>query len=156
MLTAHRPSGYVPWRALPRVKWGLPAALAGAVFPDLDMIWFHFVDHRAFHHHSYWMHIPLSWLLVSAGLLPLVWRTAWRGAALVLLGAVFLHLILDSIPGGILRGSPVSDHLSALVEVPATLDNWVWSLVLHWTFLLEVAIWLAAGLLLATGRRGRV
>lgn len=153
MLTAHLPSGYVLWRSLPRVKWGMPAALAGAVFPDLDMIWFHFVDNRAFHHHYYWVHVPLFWLAVAAVVLPLVWRTVWRGAALVFLAAVFLHLLLDTIAGGILWGAPVSDHLFALVEVPPTQGTWVWSFVLHWTFLLEVAVWIAAMALILRRRR---
>lgn len=153
MLTAHLPSGYVLWRSLPRVKWGMPAALAGAVFPDLDMLWFHFVDDRAFHHHYYWVHVPLFWLAVAAVVLPLVWRTVWRGAALVFLAAVFLHLLLDTIAGGILWGAPVSDHLFALVEVPPTQGTWVWSFVLHWTFLLEVAVWIAAMALILRRRR---
>lgn len=153
MLTAHLPSGYVLWRSLPRVKWGMPAALAGAVFPDLDMLWFHFVDDRAFHHHYYWVHVPLFWLAVAAVVLPLVWRTVWRGAALVFLAAVFLHLLLDTIAGGILWGAPVSDHLFALVEVPPTQGTWVWSFVLHWTFLLEVAVWIASMALILRRRR---
>lgn len=155
MLTAHLPSGYVLWRALPCVKWGLPAALAGAVFPDLDLIWFYLVDDRAFHHHRYWVHVPVFWLAVSAGLLPLVWRTAWCGAALVFLGAISMHLVLDSISGGILWGAPVSDHLYALVEVPATQSNWVLSFILHWTFLLEVVVWLTAAALWAKGMKVR-
>jgi hypothetical protein len=152
VLTAHLPAGYLLWRASPQVLGGLAAALAGAVFPDIDMLWFHLVDDRAFHHHYYWVHVPLFWLAVAAVGLPLLWRTAWRGAALVFLAAITLHLILDTIVGGILWGAPVSDHLFALVEVPATHSHWVWSFVLHWTFLLEVAVWIAATVLFARGR----
>jgi hypothetical protein len=153
MLTAHLPSGYVLARALPSVRWGQPAALLGAVFPDFDMFWFYLVDDRAVHHHRYWVHVPLFWAVAAAVALPLLWRTAWRGAALVFLAAILLHLLLDSIGGGILWGAPFSDHLFALVEVPATQSHWVWSFVLHWTFLPEIAIWLAAAVLLVR-RRG--
>ena len=52
MLTAHQPSGHVLGRSLPKgIPAPVPAALVGAVFPDPDMIWFHFNDDRALHHH---------------------------------------------------------------------------------------------------------
>ena len=145
MLTAHLPSGYLLARGLPRtIPALLPVALVGAVFPDLDMIWFHLVDDRAFHHHRYWVHIPAFWLAVAAITLPLA---AWLGhvrTAAVFFAAILLHLILDSIGGGILWVAPVNDHLYTLVTVPATHGHWVTNFILHWTFLAELAIWLAA------------
>jgi len=62
----------------------------------------------------------------------------------VFFAAILLHLILDSIGGGILWAAPVNDHLYTLVTVPATHGHWVTNFILHWTFLAELAIWLAA------------
>ncbi|GLP87845.1 metal-dependent hydrolase [Tritonibacter mobilis] len=157
MLTAHLPSGYilaqVPRRTFPGL---LPVALIGAVFPDLDMIWFYFVDDRAFHHHRYWVHVPAFWAGVALVTLPLIgfFARRWLNAALVFFAAIFMHLVLDSIGGGIMWLAPLDDRLMSLTVVPATQDHWVLSFLLHWTFLLELAIWgLALTLWL---RRGRV
>ena len=83
MLTAHLPSGYVLAQgARQDIPLLLPAALIGAVLPDLDMIWFHLVDHKAFHHHRHWMHILFFWMVMAALVLPglvLFWRRR-RGA----------------------------------------------------------------------------
>ncbi len=145
MLTAHLPSGYVLAKSLPRtIPALLPVALVGAVFPDLDMIWFHLVDNRAFHHHHYWVHIPAFWAAAAAVVLPLA---AWAGrlvTAAVFFTAILIHLLLDSIGGGILWAAPFSDQLFSLVEVPATRSHWVWSFIFHWTFAAELVIWAAA------------
>jgi inner membrane protein len=145
MLTAHLPSGYVLARSLPnRIPLLMPAALIGAVFPDLDMLWFHFVDHKAFHHHRYWVHIPFFWLVVAALVLPLAWWAGHFRTAAVFFAAILLHLLLDTIGGGIMWAAPFSDHLFELVTVPPDHGHWIVSFILHWTFLAEVAIWLVA------------
>ena len=41
---------------------------------------------------------------------------------------------------GIAWGWPVDQQRFLLVEVPAAFDWWVWSFVLHWTFLAELGI----------------
>ena len=145
MLTAHLPSGYVLGRLLPKsIPALMPVALVGSVFPDIDMIWFHLVDHRAFHHHRYWVHIPAFWAAVAALTLPIAWRLGHLRTALVFFAAILMHLILDSIGGGIMWAAPVSDHLYALVTVPPTKSHWVASFILHWTFLAELTVWGAA------------
>jgi inner membrane protein len=145
MLTAHLPSGYVLARLLPRrIPYRMPAALIGSVFPDLDMIWFHLIDDRAFHHHRYWVHIPAFWAAVAAVSLPIAWRLGYLRIALVFFAAILMHLILDTIGGGIMWGAPFSDHLHELVTVPARYGHWVTNFLLHWTFLAELAIWIAA------------
>jgi hypothetical protein len=144
MLTAHLPSGYVLARSLPpHVPYLLPAALLGAVLPDFDMIWFHLVDNRAIHH-RYWVHIPAFWLAVALPTLLILRRGKWFATALVFFGAIFMHLILDSLSGGILWGAPFSDRLMSLTTVPATRSHWVWSFVFHWSFAAELLIWAAA------------
>ncbi len=148
MLTAHLPSGYVLGRIWPSPgAWVIPAALIGAMLPDLDMFWFYFVDERAIHHHRYWVHIPFFWVVVALVALPvLAWR-GWLAPGLAFFVAIALHLVLDSIGGDILWAAPFSDRFFSLVTVPATQSHWVLSFILHWTFLLELAVWAAAFIL---------
>lgn len=117
------------------------AALAGSILPDFDMLFFHFVDNKSFHHHYYWVHIPLFWMVLATFTLPLAWILGHLRLGLLFFGAIFLHLLLDTIGGGILWGAPFSDHLFSFVTVPAIHSNWVVSFMLHWTFVLEVVIW---------------
>lgn len=153
MLTAHLPSGYVLARGVVPMQWVMPAALLGAVMPDLDMIWFHFVDMRSVHHHYYWPHIPLVWAGIALVTLPALWFCKLLLPGVVFFAAILLHLLLDTIAGGILWGYPVSPDLLTLVTVPATQSHWVLSFMMHWTFLLEIAIWvLALGLWLKRER----
>jgi hypothetical protein len=125
----------------------MPAALLGAVFPDFDMLFFHFVDGGRIHHHRYWVHIPVFWLVVAAVTLPVLARFGHAATGLVFFAAVLLHLLLDSIGGGIMWLYPFNDTLYELVTVPATRSHWIWSFMLHWTFALEVMIWIGALLL---------
>jgi inner membrane protein len=140
LIIAHLPSGYILARATDHRRGPLLwAALAGSVFPDIDMLWFHLVDHGAIHHHRYATHVPAFWVLVAACTLPFVRQKA-RAVIAMFLAAVILHLALDTVAGGIMWLWPWSDHLVALVTVPATQSNWVLSFILHWTFLMELAI----------------
>jgi hypothetical protein len=127
----------------------MTAALLGSVLPDFDMLWFHLVDHGSIHHHRYWVHAPGFWLILATLALPLIrWRAAQHLApALIFLAAIFLHLILDSLGGGIMWGWPFSTTLHQLVTVPATHSHWVLSFLLHWTFLAELGITALAALL---------
>ena len=155
MLTAHLPSGYVMARLWGRpAPWLMLAALIGAMVPDLDMLWFHLVDNASVHHHRYWPHIPLIWAGIAVVCTGILWRTQWRVAGLMFFAAIFLHLMLDTVTGGILWLYPVSSTLFRLVEVPAAYDHWVISFLLHWTFALELAVWLAALVLWVQRRNG--
>jgi len=142
MLTAHLPSGYLVARAAPQyIPWLLPAALIGAVLSDFDMIFFHLVDNQSTHHHRYWVHIPLFWAVVAVICLPLLAWWDHLATGVMFFVALAVHLLLDSIGGGILWAAPFDDHLYSLVTVPATYGHWVISFVMHWTFLLELLIW---------------
>lgn len=151
MLTAHLPSGYISAR-LAQGRWtiphAMPVALVAAILPDFDMIWFHLIDHGAVHHHRYWVHIPLFWAVIAAITLPLMRAIpALRpslSTALLAFAVILLHLILDSIGGGILWGAPFSQHLFSLITVPPDNGHWIASFVLHWSFGLEIIIWVWA------------
>jgi len=151
MLIAHLPAGYLLVRRIaPRLapppgdaRRLMAVGLAASVLPDIDLFYFYLIDGRQTLHHDYWTHIPAFWpaaMLAAAGLLWLARMTVpWR-EFLVFLAGIFLHLALDTATGGIAWGWPVSLHRFLLVEVPARFDWWVWSFVLHWTFLAELAI----------------
>ena len=156
MLTAHLPAGYVLARLARRPETGvMAAALAGSMVPDLDMLWFHFVDNGSIHHHRYWPHIPLIWAGIAVVVMATLWRSRWRGAGLMFFASILLHLVLDSIAGGILWLYPFDDRLWQVIEVPAAYGHWIISFVLHWTFLLEVAVWVWAIWLAFRDRVGR-
>lgn len=145
MLIAHLPSGYLLGRSLGARGPVMAAALTGAVAPDLDMLWFTFVD-SSIHHHRFWPHIPAIWAGIALIALPVIAtrRRHWLAAAATFFAAVLMHLILDTLTGGIMWLWPFSDHLFTLVTVPATHSHWILSFMLHWTFLAEIALCIAA------------
>lgn len=69
-----------------------------------------------------------------------------------------MHLILDTLVGGILWLWPVDNRSVSLAVVPALYDHWIMSVVFHWSFLIEITITiLATGLWLHdAGARSRV
>ena len=56
------------------------------------------------------------------------------------LSLVFLHLVLDTVSGGIAWLYPYDAGSIVLIDVPARFDWWVWNFILHWSFLPEIAI----------------
>lgn len=145
MLTAHLASGYCLARLVRQpVPYLMPAALLGAIFPDFDMVFFLFVDGQSIHHHRYWVHIPIFWAAVAAAVMPLLYYAGYWRTGLIFFAAILIHLLLDSICGGIMWLYPWNDRLLEMVTVPATYDNWILSFILHWTFLLEIVVWVAA------------
>jgi hypothetical protein len=117
--------------------------LAASVLPDLDILWFYIVDHRRVLHHHYWTHVPFWWAVIAAtwclGYAGMRRRKPGAGSA-VFFGNVFLHLVLDTIVGGIAWLAPFSRHLYSLVTVPAGHRWWIGNFVLHWTFALELLV----------------
>lgn len=152
MITAHLPAGYCLAEGFGRKASAVTAAaLIGSLLPDADILLFYFWDAGAVHHHRYWPHIPVFWLAIGLPVVLMLWRSHAR-IALAFLSGIMLHLILDSLNGGILWLWPLDDHLYALVDVPATQKHWVLSFVMHWTFAAEIAIWLVALALLLKRR----
>jgi inner membrane protein len=139
VILAHLPAGYILAHTTRNPRGPLLwAALAGAVFPDFDMFWFHFVDNASIHHHRYWVHVPGFWIMIGIPAL-LILRGQARAMAAMFLAAIAIHLVLDSVGGGIMWLWPWSDHLFSIVTVPATQSHWVLSFLVHWSFLLELA-----------------
>ncbi|HEX8394546.1 MAG TPA: metal-dependent hydrolase [Longimicrobium sp.] len=156
MFIAHIPAGYLATRALLR-RLSVPAharrrlmmvGVAASVLPDADLLWWHFVDHRRQVHHAYLTHIPLA-CLVAFAIAALVLRLArarrqaWIAGAIVAVN-VMLHLLLDTVAGGIRWAWPMSGHEFALSAPTARYGFWIGNFVMHWTFALEVLITAAA------------
>lgn len=155
MFLAHLPAGYLLSRKIGarRTNKGrlVATGLFVSVLPDFDLLWYYLVDRRQTLHHDYVFHWPLFWtalailawlivrLLKCQGLTPYI-VTAWA--------CLILHMVLDSIAAGIGWLRPFWDAEINLVEVPARHDWWVWNFILHWTFLAELALILAAGMML--------
>ena len=152
MLTAHLPSGYVLSsyllerlrRAPAKASWLLAAGVLGGIAPDFDMLYFHFVDMGMKHHHRYPSHWPLLWLCLLA--VALLWTRCRRrapGGWLLLafsLGGM-LHVLLDTLAGDIWWLAPFVDQRYSLVTVTARYKPWWLNFVIHWVFLVELAIW---------------
>lgn len=137
---AHAPAGYLASHVFGRqhARALTIACMVGAVFPDVDMLWFYFVDDARVHHHRYWTHVPLFW----AALAPFLCMHRLGRALLV---GIATHLALDTIAGDIQWLQPFSDRFVHLVTVPARPGaHWIVSFALHWTFALEVVIGIAA------------
>lgn len=163
MIVAHLPTGYLIGALLERhlrpaacsSRLWLAVALLGAFAPDLDMLYFHLVDGRQHHHHSYWSHWPVVWFGALA--LALAWRQLARRALAPVLLVLFtlngcVHLMLDSVVGDIWWLAPWVDQPFALASVTPRYQPWWLNFILHWSFLLELAL-LGAALWLARHRR---
>jgi hypothetical protein len=151
MIIGHIPAGYITSKLLfPHVEsrgttWKpfMCAGILGAYAPDLDMLYFHLVDHRQHHHHTYWTHFPIVWtglLLVSV-----IWLCADRGRNRSILAATFslnafIHMLLDGIVGDMWWFAPFIDKPFAFFTVPALYKPWWLNFLLHWSFALELAV----------------
>lgn len=159
MITAHLASGYITGRCLKATGPVMGAALLGSIFPDFDFIWSFLIDHGAFHHHHYWVHVPAFWAAVSLIGLPLlhVLRPAWMRVAGAFLAGILVHLSLDTVAGDIKWLWPYSNEFFKFINIPSRYPHWILNFVLHPVFLLEIAIWiLAIGLWFQWPRRQEV
>ncbi len=158
MLIAHAPVGYLfgtalrRWSSVPRL---VPAAVAGALAPDLDMLLF--LADPTIHHHAWPTHWPVVWLgLAAAAARGLVSPASRTPALLVLMFAAngFLHLILDTVAGDVQWLAPLSERGWSLVRVTRRFEPWWLNFVIHWTFGVElVLVALAVGVHLRRRRR---
>ncbi|MDH5325615.1 MAG: metal-dependent hydrolase [Gammaproteobacteria bacterium] len=114
-----------------------------SILPDLDLLYFYTLDNRQNPHHSYWTHMPFFWLTVSALVYGIGTRLLRKipAAVSIILGVnTCLHLVLDSVAGGIYWFYPLSDAYVVWVPITARFDWWVWNFIFHWVFLMELLI----------------
>jgi hypothetical protein len=158
MIIGHLPAGYIVSKLLfpcfesrgILFRPFLWAGVLGAIAPDLDMVYFHLVDHRQHHHHTYFTHFPIVW--GSLLLLSLIWFSTAQikmRAALAMIFSIngFIHMFLDSIVGDIWWFAPFIDQPFAFFTVPALYKPWWLNFVFHWSFAVELTVVLWAVLL---------
>lgn len=152
MFIAHLPAAYLAARLHARLSGTeqatpmILAAMAGGIFPDIDLFYGAWVDEGRVHHHLYWTHLPLVWGVVQAGAVLLslpekVHQASPRYALFhVFLLGVWSHLLLDSIAGDIWWLWPWLDTPFSLVSIPAIHNPWWLNYLLHWTFAVEITV----------------
>ncbi|MDD2776997.1 MAG: metal-dependent hydrolase [Gallionella sp.] len=155
MIIGHAPAGYIAAKLLLQnfIRRGisprkfLVVGILGALAPDLDMFYFYLIDHRQHHHHSYVSHFPILWLcLLVISLLWMRHNLSSKAASLAFIFCLsgFIHLILDSIVGDIWWFAPFIDRPFAMFTVPALYQPWWLNFIFHWSFALELALWVVA------------
>lgn len=158
MIMGHLPGGFLLSHALARpmaprqqreeTALLLKLGLLASVLPDFDLIYFYLVDKQQHLHHGYWTHIPAFWLVVFGVSWPLFrWfgGVLWGRVVLMMFLNLQLHLVLDSLNGGVRWLYPYSKASLNLIAVPAKYDWWVWNFVFHWSFALELVLAFLAG-----------
>ncbi|MDH5453338.1 MAG: metal-dependent hydrolase [Paracoccaceae bacterium] len=144
MITAHIPAGYALAKSMRWTGAAFTAAIVGAVFPDIDLIWYFFIDDRLINHHRYWVHVPLFTVLASAILIVVTRR---HPVAIAFAAGWTLHILLDAPTGRLMWLWPVSNTLYAPIDVPPTRSHWILSFLTHWSVVFEVSIWAFAATL---------
>ena len=150
MIIGHLPSAYLI------LKLGSPrglsnavflAGMVGAIFPDIDLLWFYFVDNRSHHHHEYLTHRPAVWLglLVLCFVISRVSNRRLGQVAMAFCVGALVHVFLDSIAGKIFWLWPLSDYTVTLVTVQPTHSHFLLSFLTHWTFKVELLVTAIAG-----------
>lgn len=151
MIIGHLPAGYLI-STCAYMRFGcdvasrqvfLCAGAAGAIAPDVDLIYFYLLDYRQHHHHTYFTHFPVAWMALLA--VSAWWLRTARFKFLPALAVVFslngfIHMILDTIVGDIRWFAPFVDKPFSLFTVPKNYQPWPLSFIFHWSFALELAV----------------
>lgn len=162
MLIAHAPAGYLITRLLARSVFKntvrhertdgfyqrlMFAGILGSILPDFDLIYYSFFDSSKTAHHGYITHMPVFWLSIWClcmliGKIIHDRRTYALGTTLCMNAVV--HLVLDTLTGVICWLYPFSIEGVNIFKVANIHIWWVQNYLYHWTFLIEIAITLAA------------
>ena len=127
---AHLPAGYITSKlfvtkfekrkitANTFIRWGM----FGAIFPDLDFIYY-VIDNGKHHHHQYYTHFPFVWLvLFFLSLLALLLdlsRGRFTALAFIFTFNGLIHTLLDTLAGYVLILAPFAD-----MDTPLTLAHY--------------------------------
>ncbi|NKB49899.1 MAG: metal-dependent hydrolase [Alphaproteobacteria bacterium] len=145
MMIGHLPSAYLVYKiGAPRTlnTTVFMAGMVGALFPDIDLLWFYFVDNRAYHHHEYLTHRPAIWLglLVAFFVFSRYFKNRLGLIGMSFCIGAITHVVFDSTVGKIFWLWPFSDYSLTLVTVQATHSHFMLSFLAHWTFKVEIAV----------------
>lgn len=141
MFIGHLPAGYICSKLIVNTKPLILIGMLGAIAPDFDLFYFYFIDYKQHQHHTYWSHYPIVWLGLSSFFL-ILYKFSVQKALFGIIFAIngFIHILLDSIVGGIWWFAPFIDKPFVLFTVPAIYDPWWLNFILHWSFALELFI----------------
>jgi inner membrane protein len=163
MLIAHAPAGYIVHRTFNKVRNEpisfLKYGLFFSLWPDLDLIYFYFIDKKSTFHHLYFTHLPIVLLGCFLLVIPLKHLKAFqkiKSYYYLFLVQWFIHLILDTFTGGIAWLYPLNNEVFTLITVPEVYFHWIISFVLHWSFMIELVIVFVAVRLAVKIKRNRI
>ena len=162
MFIAHLPSGYIFAKAILArykfekisIKTVIVTMILGAVFPDIDLVYFFLIDHQQVHHHRYFLHWPIFWIvlwLILFASLKLkqckLFHTRQSFLALLFCSAAILHVILNTLAGDIWWFAPFIDQPYALFKIKAQYSPWWLNFIFHWSFWVEIFVCIIAGII---------
>lgn len=156
MLIAHISTGYIVAKAFKQKKKSvIISSLVFSVWPDLGLVYFYLFDRSIIHRH-FFPHLPVVMVLAFLITLPLYYMKFF--AKMRIYYVLFfvnwlLHLVLDTFTERIFWLYPLSNHGFQLIEIPAVYSHWVISFVLHWSFVVELAIVALALILFLRARK---
>lgn len=146
MFIGHLPAGYLLTKKIQsalKTNHFLWVGLLASILPDVDLVYFYFVDHAQSLHHGYWTHIPFYWLMMFCVALlatSFLKEKNYRNLVLIFFANIFMHLFLDTIVGKVQWFYPFSNVDVYFFEVPAAHGWWVLNFIFHWTFLFEIGL----------------
>ena len=144
MLIAHIPSGYLVAKAFKQEKKSVVvSSVIFSIWPDLGLIYFYFFETSGMIHRQYFPHLPIVMVTAFVVTLPLYYTKFFeklRIYYLLFFANWLVHLLLDTYTERIFWLYPLSAHGLRLIEIPAVFSHWIISMVLHWSFVVELAI----------------
>lgn len=144
MLIAHVPMGYIiAKKRKAETKSLMSASILFSVLPDFDLLYYYIFDDRSRSHHLYFPHLPIAMFGSFLVLLPFVQFSPIKKlrpyVSLFYINWV-VHLILDTVTGGIAWLYPLKSTLIKLIQIPAHMSHWILSFIFHYSFLIEIGI----------------
>ena len=156
MFIAHLPSGYILAKLLEKkFKQNLLSkkvffiiVMIGAVFPDIDLIYFYLFDNRSVHHHKYFLYWFSFWVPIFLMSYFYFKRSIYSRKFILMVmlfsGAALLHIGLDTFVGDVWLFAPFIDQPYVFFEVTSRYQPWWLNFILHWSFLVELILCLIA------------
>ena len=119
-----------------------------SIWSDLDLFYYYFFDKTGAFHHTYFTHLPiiaLSGFFIMFPLIHLQRLKRFSSYYWIFYINWGLHMICDTLTGGILWLYPFSNRLFTIISIPPISRSWIVSFVFHWSFIIElmIVVWAA-------------
>ena len=126
MLVAHAPAGYIIAKKMKNKEKSLIiASMIFAVLPDVDLIYYYLFDKTKTFHHLYFTHLPIvllgSFLVLQMLLMMLPkdgFEKKFKPYFYLFYINWFVHLLLDTVTGGIAWLYPFNAEVIKLIKIP--------------------------------------